>query len=80
MKELYLDRNEIDDISVLEKVNFEELNCLCLNENKISNIKILDKIKFINLETLDLRDNDINEEENSSIIENLGKNINEFFI
>ena len=79
MKELYLERNEICDINVFERTNFQELNFLSLNENKINDIRVFEKIKLDNLEILDLRDNDIDKEENSLIIENLRNNINEFF-
>ena len=56
---LYLNKNKIADISVLEKVNFIKLKTLNLTDNIISNIKVLEKVKFQELEVLDLSNNQI---------------------
>jgi len=67
-----LARNNISDISLLDKVKFEKLELLNLNHNKISDISVLDKVKFEKLEKLDLGNNyGINKEKYNSFINNL---------
>ena len=44
---------------------------LYLSENEITNIKVFEKVKFQNLKELYLNDNQINENDYSSLINNL---------
>ena len=60
--------NKIDDINILENVNFKELKELYLSSNKISDIKVLEKVKFEKLEELYLSENKIDLTKNNSII------------
>ena len=39
LKEIYLNENNISDIKILKKVNFENLEQLSLNDNLIDEIK-----------------------------------------
>ena len=61
LKELYLDRNHISDIKVLEHAKFEKLEILDLSNNKISDINILEKVKFKELKELYLYNNNISD-------------------
>ena len=51
----------ITNINVLEKVNFNNLEDLCLRRNNISNIDILEKVNFKKLKRLDLSRNKISD-------------------
>ena len=73
LKELYLSKNQISDIKVLEKVKFDNLKKLDLITNQISDIKVLEKVKFENLEELDLYSNQIDKNEYPVLIQNLNK-------
>ena len=57
--------NKIEDINILEKVNFKELRPLNLNDNKISDIKVFERVNFKNLEIIYIKDNniDVNKED-----------------
>ena len=59
LKELYLDGNEISDITILEKFKFNNLEILNLGMNQISDISILEKLDFIKLKELSLYKNKI---------------------
>lgn len=59
LEKLFLEDNEISDISPLKKAKFLELKVLKLGKNNISNINILEKVKFENLEKLYLNKNKI---------------------
>ena len=65
---MHLASNNIDDIDILEKVNFKELKKIDLYGNHISNINILEKVKFEKLEELNLLKNKIGVKQNNSII------------
>jgi len=52
-------------------VSFPNLEVLYLSENEITNIKVFEKVKFQNLKELYLSDNQINENDYSSLINNL---------
>ena len=68
LKKLYLYKNEILDINVLEKAIFEKLEILSLGYNKISDINVFEKINFKELKELYLNDNNIS---NINKLENL---------
>ena len=59
MKKLYLSKNKISDIKVLEKVKSEKLEILDLDENNIYNIDIFKKVNFKELKQLYLYNNNI---------------------
>ena len=67
---MHLAANNIDDIDILEKVNFKELKKIKIDlySNQISNINILEKVKFEKLEELNLLKNKIGVKQNNSII------------
>ena len=75
MKDLGLSGNKISDISVLEKVNFPQLEGLGLSRNYIIDINCLEKINSPNLISISLSDNKINIESNKSLIEKLKSKI-----
>ena len=61
LKKLYLEKNNISDIKVLENAKFEKLELLGLGSNKISDINILEKVKFKELKELYLEMNNISD-------------------
>ena len=56
---LWLNNNNISDISVLEKAKFIRLKELSLFDNNISDISVFEKVKFLQLEGLNLNNNKI---------------------
>ena len=58
---LDLGNNDIEDINILEKVNFNELKELYLYNNKIFDLKVLSIVKLQKLEILSLSDNSISD-------------------
>ena len=61
LKELYLHKNNIFYINVLENAKFENLILSNLGENKISDISVLERVNFRELETLYLQKNNISD-------------------
>ena len=59
LKELILFFNNINDINVLDKVEFHLLTKLGLSDNYISNINVLENADFLQLEKLALSNNNI---------------------
>ena len=80
LNKLYLGKNEISDINILEKVSFKKLEELDLKYNNISDISIFEKIKFKELKDLDLKGNNLNEKKNHSIINFLKSKIKKLYI
>ena len=72
--------NNILDLSVLEKVNFRELEVLDLVNNKISNVNAIENANFKRLNYLDISYNSINLVENSPILNILKSKINELIL
>ena len=77
---MHFSDNQISNINVLEKVNFQILKKLDLSKNNITNIKILEKVKFDKLEILNLRKNKISNKENEAIISKLKSKIKGLYI
>ena len=81
LKSLYLGKNILSDINILENFKLEKLEFLNLRSNKISDITVLSKINFKELKCLSFYENnildiDILKEVNFEKLEqlNLGKN------
>ena len=71
--------NKIEDINILEKVNFKELRPLNLNDNKISDIKVFERVNFKNLEIIYIKDNNIDVNEFPKIIDVLKSKLKVFY-
>ena len=78
MDKLGLNQNKIEDISVLEKVDFKELRELYLEWNKISDISVFEKVHFDRLENLGLHFNKIDLISNALLISYLDNKIKNF--
>ena len=61
LNRLYLFKNNISDIQILEKAKFDKLEVLCLSNNNISDISVLNKVNFFNLKELNLGNNNISD-------------------
>ena len=59
LKYLYLGKNNLSDINILEKLNLEKLESLKLRSNKISDINVLSKINFKELKCISFYENNV---------------------
>ena len=77
---MYLNNNLIQNISVLSRVKFTQIQKLSLHNNKINDLSVFERVKLNKLQELYLDGNYIDSNKYKIIITNLKAKIKDFCI